>query len=215
MADEPQGVLRVSAPSAFGRQYVGPLVARFLARWPRVRAELLFVDRPPDLLEARIDVAFRLDVVPSSSFTTRRLGRSRRVICGSPEYLRRRGVPQHPDELRDHDCLVVGTTGRATWRLVSETAEVEVPVSARVRAEDGEALHAPMLAGTGLGYPPELAVADALRRGDLVAVMPAWSRATLPLSLVCPSQRQRDPKVRQFVELAWTELHDRAPWSVA
>jgi DNA-binding transcriptional LysR family regulator len=101
------------------------------------------------------------------------------------------------------------------WRLVSATAEVEVTVRARVRAEDGEALHAPMLAGTGLGYPPELAVADALRRGDLVAVMPAWSRATLPLSLVCPSQRQRDPKVRQFVELAWAELHDRAPWSVA
>lgn len=213
MADEPQGVLRVAAPSAFGRQYVGPLIARFLARWPRVQAELVFADRPPDLVEARIDVAFRLDVVPSSSFTKRLLGRSRRVICGSPEYLRRRGTPQHPDDLLVHDCLVVGTAGRPSWRLVSDTAAVEVPVNARVRADDGEALHGPMLAGTGLGYPPELAVADALRRGDLVTVMPEWSRATLPLSLVCPSKRQRDPKVRRFMELAWAELHDRSPWS--
>jgi DNA-binding transcriptional LysR family regulator len=67
------------------------------------RGEALELVRPPDLVEARVDVAFRLDAVPSSSYTTRRLGRSRRVICGSPEYLRRRGVPEHPDDLRDHD----------------------------------------------------------------------------------------------------------------
>jgi DNA-binding transcriptional LysR family regulator len=102
---EPQGRLAVTASVLFGRRYVAPMVSDFLRRHPKVSAELLFVDRVVDLVEEGIDVAVRIAHLPDSSLVALPVGKVRRVVCASPEYLRRRGTPRAPQDLREHTCI--------------------------------------------------------------------------------------------------------------
>src|SRR5882757_3813889 len=91
---EPQGKLTVSASVLFGRRYIAPIVSAFLGRHPDVSAELLFVDRLVNLVEEGVDVAVRIAHLKDSSLMATTVGRVRRVVCASEQYLRRQGVPQ-------------------------------------------------------------------------------------------------------------------------
>ena len=96
---EPKGELALTAPMAFGRLYLLPIVTEFLKSFPRVTARLLLVDRVVDLIEEGLDVSLRIGALPNSSLIATRLGAIRHVTCASPSYLAKRGVPSEPQEL--------------------------------------------------------------------------------------------------------------------
>src|SRR5207302_6383348 len=104
---EPSGTLRISAPADAGSYFVFDAVADLLARYPRVKADVILTDERLNLIEERIDVAFRAGPLEDSSLVARRLSPTHHLFCASPRYLDRAGMPRKPADLRDHDCIVL------------------------------------------------------------------------------------------------------------
>ena len=102
---EPQGILRVALPASFGNQHVAPLVPDFAARYPKVQLALSLSDRYVNVIEEGFDLAVRIAELEDSSLAARKLAPNRRVVCASPEYLRRHGTPRTLEELAQHNCL--------------------------------------------------------------------------------------------------------------
>ena len=111
---EPQGVLRVALPASFGNQHVAPLVPQFAARYPAVQLLLSLSDRNVNLVEEGFDLAVRIADLEDSSLAARKLAPNRRVVCATPDYLRRHGTPRTPQELAQHNCLLT-TDFAGTW----------------------------------------------------------------------------------------------------
>jgi DNA-binding transcriptional LysR family regulator len=115
---EPEGKLTVTASVLFGRRYVAPIVFDFLRRHPKVSADVLFVNRVVNLIEEGVDVAVRIANLEDSSLVAIPVGRVRRVVCASEQYLRRHGVPQVPNDIRKHICVRhVGLVPRSEWHF--------------------------------------------------------------------------------------------------
>jgi len=113
---EPQGKLAITAPVVFGRRYITPIVNAFVRRYPKVNIDLLLVDRFTNLVEEGLDVAVRVGELPDSSLVAVPVGQARRVICASPDYLRRQGKPRVPQDVAAHRCVrFTGVAPRDEW----------------------------------------------------------------------------------------------------
>ncbi len=149
---EPQGRLAVTASVLFGRRYIAPIVSEFLRRYPQVSADLLFVDRIVNLVEEGIDVAVRIGHLPDSSLIATPVGKVRRVVCASPEYLQRRGTPRTPQDIRAHACVRhTGLAPRADWHFRVGRRAVTIPINAVVTCNDIDSSLGACLSGRGLG----------------------------------------------------------------
>jgi DNA-binding transcriptional LysR family regulator len=127
---EMQGKLTVSASVLFGRRYVAAILNRFLQRHPGVTADLLLLDRLVNLVEEGVDVAVRIGRLQDSSMVAVPVGRMRRVVCASEQYLRRYGMPQVPNDIRKHRCVRhVGLAPRSEWRFRVGNRAVTIPIS--------------------------------------------------------------------------------------
>ena len=129
----PRGELTVSAPFAFGRLHLVPVLAEFVAMFPEVDIHLDLLDRPANLLEEHVDVALRLGPLADSSLIAIRIGEIRRVLCASPAYLKSRGTPTSPDHLSKHDCIsFLAFQSPTTWTFKRDQIEYVVPVRSRL-----------------------------------------------------------------------------------
>lgn len=165
-----EGLLRVSAPAAFGVLHLGELIAGFHRLHPAVTVELGLNDRHVDLLEERWDTAIRIGKLADSSLVARRLADVRLNICASPAYLTHRGTPRTLDELTNHDCLgytLSSLAGSSHWGFGPD-GSIRVPVQGSLRANNGEVLVQAAIAGHGLVYGPRFITAAALADGRLV-----------------------------------------------
>lgn len=198
---KPRGRLRVSAPMTFGLLHVVPAVPEFLERHPEIELDLQLDDRIVDLVEHGFDVSVRIAQLPDSSLVARKLATSRRVVCATPEYLKRYGTPRRPEELRQHRCLQYTflATG-TTWRLSSAEGEFLIPVRGPLQANSSLALKAAVLAHTGLGQFPLFVVSEELRSGRLVTVLDEYALPDLTIWAVMASGRTVTPKVRAWVD---------------
>jgi len=214
--EAPRGVLRVHAPATFGRLYLSPLIAEFLDHYPAVELELLYLDRTVNIARERIDVSVQLMQPVDDSLIIRRLGTSRRFVCGTPQYLSIHGEPRVPEDLERHVCLVIMNDDvPVPWHLKGPLGEVIISPRGRVRANNSEALNELMLAGVGLGYPPSFAVMNQLRAGRLRVVLTDWIEETLPIFLAFLPGRSEDPKVRVFLDFMITRLGRDSQWNPA
>jgi DNA-binding transcriptional LysR family regulator len=210
-----RGTLRVFAPSSFGRAFLSPIVDELLDAHPGVEVELVFADRPVDVVSERFDVAIQLVPLGDSSLVVRRIGESRHHLCAAPAYLAARGEPREPEDLRRHDCLVYSEAATAEiWHLEGPEREAAIKVRGRVRANSSESLLDLVLRGKGIGYPPVFVTAGLIAAGKLRPVLPAWQGRSLPIFLVYPAGRARDPKVRAFLDLLIERL-GKTDWSPA
>jgi DNA-binding transcriptional LysR family regulator len=198
---EPSGTVRISAPVTFGVEFFSSIVADFLARNPRVKAEILLSDERLDLVRARVDVALRAGALPDSSFVARKVGSGRRIFCAGPAYLARRGAPTVPEDLKHHDCIVSGdSTDGASWTFKSPDGPETVPVTGRLAVNVISLAVAAAVAGLGIAQVPEgLAISD-VRAGRLVQVLDPFVVDRTGLYLVFPSSRQMSAAVRAFID---------------
>ncbi len=142
-ASDVGGTLRLTASASFGRQFVSPLLPAFMARYPRVRLSVHFSDELQDLVSAGFDLAIRIGALHDSRLVARKLAANRRVLCASPDYLRRFGAPKTPEELGKHECLMlVGSHGRQDiWRLHDAQGQLHtVRINGRLESTLGEML---------------------------------------------------------------------------
>lgn len=198
-----RGTLRVSATSALGRRWVGPLVAAFAAQHPEVAVHLSLTDRVVDLVEAGIDCAVRVGPLADDRLIARKLADSRRVVCATPAYLKAHGIPETPAALAQHACLVL-TTGaalHADWRFrPPQGATTHVRVRGRLLSDNGQQVHDWLLAGQGLARRSIWDVADELAAGRLVEVLRDWSDEDAPISVCYASRRHLPRRTRLFID---------------
>src|SRR6266550_3299888 len=149
---EPMGKLTVTASAAFGWRYVAPIVHDFVRRYPKVTAEMLFVDRVVNLIEEGVDVAVRIAHLKDSSMVAIPVGQVRRVVCASAQYLRRHGVPEVPDDIRGHNCIRhIGLVPRNDWQFRVGNRQRTVPVNSIMTCNEIEGAVQACLKGLGLG----------------------------------------------------------------
>jgi len=198
----PQGLLRVTTSLNFSTHQLAPVIGEFLERYPDVRLELIPVDRVVDLIEEGIDLAIRIGRLGDSSFIARKIGEDVRLVCASPAYLERHGVPRRPEDLARHNCIYTraGTDhNRWPFRIDGERREVEV--NGRITITDGDGQFRLALQGLGIVRMTRLSMAAAIRKGELVSLLEEFSdEEPVPIHVVYPHRRHLAPKVTAFVD---------------
>jgi DNA-binding transcriptional LysR family regulator len=195
------GRLHVSAPSLLGRLRLAPMLPEFLAAHPLVSIDLMLVDRPVRLADEGIDVALQIGPLEDSGLIVRKLDDIQLVVCGAPDYLRRRGEPATPDDLAGHDCLAFGDVpGVADWSFQDGTTRRSLRIPTRVCANDFDTLIGLSVAGAGLVRAPSWQVAPLLAAARLRTVLKGYQRPPTPLSVLTLRNRLVVPKVRAFVD---------------
>ncbi|EDM79466.1 putative LysR family transcriptional regulator [Plesiocystis pacifica SIR-1] len=206
---EPRGTLRLTVPDAFGRRVLMPLVRGYLERWPSVRVEISFTDRPVDLVEEGFDLAIRIGGASASEgLISRVVARYEVFMCASQAYLDAEGTPRTLGELEAHEGIVFrsGTTSQA-WTLTSADGErARHRPRSRVALDSGEAIRDATLAGLGIGYLPEFLVGEDLGAGRLVRLLPEIDAGVAQIVALYPSKRMLEPRVRQFIDLVIAQL---------
>ncbi|PPQ35311.1 LysR family transcriptional regulator [Rhodopila globiformis] len=198
----PRGVLRVSAPLAFGSLRIPAMLPAFAHQYPDVTIELTLVDRTVDLVEEGIDVAVVIGDIPNSSTMTRLLGMTRIVACASPAYLARKGTPQTPDDLANHNCLIhtVPVMPRG-WAFVAPDGRPHVvKMAGNFLTNSVTALLTAAVAGQGVILTPSYLVAKAVKSGRLVTLLGGYTAPEIPIRLVYPPGRYPSAKVRAFID---------------
>ncbi|MBD3625202.1 MAG: LysR family transcriptional regulator [Rhodobacteraceae bacterium] len=204
-AQRPTGLLRITAPQEFGRLYIAPLVAEFLDAWPEVKAELLLVDRPVNLVEEGYDVALRIGDLPSSALLGVRVGYVRRVVCGAPSYLARYGRPEDPAELAESHRLIVTGTAVREWRFGLDQ-RMAVRLDPQLCVNSVAASIGIAQQGWGLCRVLSYQVAEDLEAGRLVAVLERHEPAPAPVHILHPGGRKTPAKLRAFIDFAAERL---------
>jgi DNA-binding transcriptional LysR family regulator len=205
----PRGELHVTAPEVFGRRHVLPIALEFLADNPEITLRLFLADREINLVEEHIDVAVRIGHLEDSGLIATRVGAVERVICASPAYLARRGTPQTPEDLKEHDGITFrGFPIAPEWRYRKDGAAFVVEPKTRLAVNTTDAAIDAALADLGIIRVLSYQVAEELRSGALQLVLKEFTPEPLPVSLVYPDAGLLAPKVRTF--LNWTAPRLRA-----
>lgn len=213
-AGQPRGTLRVTASVSFGLKCLVPLLPTFTALYPDLTLDLLLTDANVDLVAERIDLAIRLGLLPDSSLMAQQLCRTRYLVCASPQYLREFGQPQSPQEIEQHNCLLFPLAGfRSKWRFrTSARAETEVLVQGRTLISNAIGLQHCALTGMGLALLPSWLIADDLRAGTLVSVLPDYEVTATDFNtaawMVYPSRAYVPLKVRALIEFLKASIQE-------
>ncbi|WP_294189808.1 LysR family transcriptional regulator [uncultured Sphingomonas sp.] len=206
----PTGLLRVTAPTSFGRLHVAPRLHRFLDAYPSVTLSFDLSDAFVDLVAEGVDVGVRIAGAVQPGLEVHRLGDSRRVLCASPGYLARAGSPARLGDLGSHTLLAA--EGQMPWRLVSDTRRTSVDHASRVETNSSELVRELALSGVGIALRSLWDVGEALRDGRLVRVLPEWEGTRdVAIWALHPRAPIVSPAVRAFVAFLH-ETIDPAAW---
>ena len=198
--DEPSGTLRVSAPIAFGRRCVAPVLGALAARHPRLAVVLELDDHVVDLVGEGLDVAIRIGALVDSTAMMRKLADNRRILVAAPSYLDRVGRPTKPNDTAGHAFLRYGKTV-APWRLHGpDGATLDIAAAARLRVDDGDVVHAWALAGHGIMLKSEIDVASDVAAGRLERVLPDWHGGEAPVVALYPAAQHYPLKTRALLD---------------
>jgi DNA-binding transcriptional LysR family regulator len=199
---EPSGRIRVSAPTLMGRLLVAPLLAEFLRRYPSLTLDLLLVDRTVDMVEEDIHLSLRVGHLPDSQLVARKLADLRMIVCASPAYLERRGVPQTPVDLGRHDCLVFSDTpGIAEWRFKDGSkTERRIRIAGRLWMNSLDALVLAAKEDTGVVRVPLWQVEADIATGALQRILRDYEPPPTPLHLLFQPSRLASAKTGIFVD---------------
>lgn len=204
-ASRPRGRLRVQCMASFGQHYLAPMLADFCASHPELTLDYSTSQYFPDLLARGVDVSLYLaETLADSGLVARRLGTTFAVVCASPEYIARRGEPQEPADLREHDCLrLVNPSITPEWRLTDGAGPVQVlALEGPLVADTPELLLDVTLRGAGVTLLPLFSVIDAIRAGRLRRVLPAWRSPDIGVHALLPSRHFMDAKTGAWLEWA-------------
>lgn len=217
---EPVGRIRLASTFGFGRLWLGPAIAAFQARHPRLEVQLQLTEHLPDLAVEGFDGAVWLWAVRgqrASEWTGRRLARNQRVLVASPDYLRERGTPGSVEELALHDCLAVRENEQSdVWRLQRERdrAEVRVRVRGPLSSNSGELVRDWCLAGRGIMLRSLWDISAALASGELVRVLPGYAMTDADIHWLAPHTASTPKRIRLLVDFL-AERFRAEPWKAA
>ncbi|MGM9490753.1 LysR family transcriptional regulator [Ideonella sp. YS5] len=213
----PQGLLRVNATLGFGRSHIAPLISAFVRKHPAVEVQLQLSVNPPALTEDAFDVCIRFGAPPDSRVIARNLAPNRRLLCASPSYLAKRGVPKTPSDLARHNCIGIrqGEEAYGVWRLTSgrgrQATSQAVKVRGNLTTNDGGIAVNWALDGHGILMRAEWDIERYLKSGRLVQVLPQYSTPDADVYAVFPQRHQLSARVRAFVDFLARSFAQQGP----
>ena len=211
--DHPKGQLHIAATVAFGKAQILPVLPTFMAKFTDVRVSVDFSDRKLDFSQDQIDVAILFtEQIEDQSLVARKIAHNRRVICASPEYLRREGKPLTPEDLQEHNCLQLSTVSRFNDWHFKEFEERGLRLRSNFDANSADALYHATLAGLGVSRLSTYLIGNDLRKGRLVRVLPDYEDNGSDIYAVYSARRNLAPKVRAFIDHLVNEFSPVPPW---
>jgi DNA-binding transcriptional LysR family regulator len=201
-ASTPQGVLKISLPVTFGRQWVAPSLASFLARYPQIKIDAHFTDRIVDVIADGFDVAIRVGALNDSSLTARRIASYRNILTAAPSYLEKHGRPRSPADLKEHTCLGFPSHPYwPDWMLTKDGQRRTVRPNCPLVADNSEVILMAELDGAGISLLPDWLVGPSLRHKKLAHVLPGWTgKGDGGVYAILPPGRLVPTKTRVFVD---------------
>ena len=205
---QPQGALRITAPLGFARRVLAPLVPEFQQAHPKVTLQLRCSEHLIDLLNESVDVALRMGILTDSSLIARKIVDCERLLCAAPAYLSAKGTPAAPEDLLEHNCLLLRFPGSQQFRWTLQTAEgpQTLSVQGSFDADDGDLLTGWALAGQGIVLKPLWEVAEYIKDGRLLPVLPDCPPEGVTLSVLYPHRRLLPARVKAFADFAVTKF---------
>ncbi|GGC78753.1 LysR family transcriptional regulator [Undibacterium terreum] len=206
------GRLRICAAVTFARLHILPHLKKFLQEHPGLNIDVVLDDRQIDLLEEGIDVALRMGSLNDSTMTARKIGEGKRVLVGTPAYFATAGVPQTPEDLRQHQFVVYDRGAMATASTFRrEGKEVSIDVTeGRIRVNAAEGVRAAVLAGMGVAIATDWMFSPELASGEVVRVLSDWDLPSIDLWAVYPSGRMANAKARAFTSFVQATMENYA-----
>lgn len=210
---EPRGTLRINAPVAFGTRHIAEPIAEFLQRHPDLNVEMELSDRMVDVVDEGFDLAIRITRLPDSSLIARKLAPFSRSLCASPAYWEKHGRPEHPDDLRHHQCLLYTylLTGD-DWTFTGPDGECKVRVTGSLKVNNGDALLGAARNGLGVLNTPNFIAYEDIRNGRLEPVLLDYMASDANIYAVYPHNRHLSAKVRLFIDFLVERFSPVAPW---
>ena len=210
---QPNGVLRLSAPTSFGILHLHELIPRYIERYPGVQVSISLTDRFVDAIAEGFDLVLRIAELEDSSLIARRIAPCRRVLCASPGYLAKQGSPAVPQDLAIHHCLVYANDLKPdTWTLQGPGGIESVRVNGPVCADNGDLLRAAAIAGLGITLLPTFIVGEDIRRGRLQVVLENFRPPELAINAIYPSRRYLSARVRTFIDFIGAAFAGLPDW---
>jgi DNA-binding transcriptional LysR family regulator len=200
----PSGTLRIDMPVSLGRMVMLPLLARLMRDHPALIIDARFSDAYVDLVKDGIDVAIRTGDLADSSLVARRLGSQELLLFAAPSYLERFGQPRTLSDLDRHIAVLfrVPSNGRERpWNFRVRGRDVDIMPKSRIRADQGDALVQASVQGMGIGQVPHYMVAEELKSGALIELLPSLRPTPMPIWAVMPTSRLIPARVRALLDL--------------
>ena len=209
-----KGSLKIALPSTFGLMHMGPAINEFLQAHPEIEFDLDFNDREVDLIQEGFDLAIRIAKLPDSSLIARRLAPIQFVMCASPVYLDRMGMPESPDQLREHQCLIYSLLrDYEYWYLMDSTGkEIRTKIQPYLKASTGEFLKDAAVEGLGIILLPSFIAYKEIERGTLVPVLKDYKIPQIDAYAIYPQTRHLSQRVRAFVDFLVKRFEGTPYW---
>jgi DNA-binding transcriptional LysR family regulator len=208
---ELRGNLSVAASDAFGKDFIMPCIVKFLNRYPEVEVSAYFLDRVVNLVEEGMDVAVRIGHQPDSSLKALRVGEVRPILCASPGYLARNGLPLHPAELSRHTVIAAsGVSPRVEWKFGAQDDATVVRIKPRLTITSNEAAIEAAIGGLGICRLLSCQVGNELSDGRLQPILVSYEEAPLPVYVLHRGNKFGASKVRKFIDLLVEHLRAHA-----
>ena len=205
-----RGVLRVSAPTSFGRLHVAPHLLTFLDAHPELQLDLMLTDAFVDIVAEGFDVAVRIADLQDSSLVARRLAPNHRILCATPAYLAAQGTPETLADLPRHRLLAHNAD---QWRLEGPDGPVSVHVDSPLHTNSSEVVREAVIGGVGIALRSTWDIGQELRSGRLLQVLPGYGGSRrVALHAVYPSRRHLAQKVRVFIDYLAELYGPTPPW---
>ena len=207
------GPIRITAPLSFGTGYLAPALAEFAGMHPRVELDISLNDRTVDLLGGGYDIAVRIGNLSDSSLIARRIAPVRAHVLASPDYLERRGRPEHPRDLATHDLLFYANIPTyEQWRFRINNRLEHVKGHSRFRADNGEMLREAACAGLGIVILPSFIASSAIQSGKLEVVLRHFPLDEVGLHLVMPPGRAATARIRALIDFLAARFGPEPSW---
>jgi DNA-binding transcriptional LysR family regulator len=208
-----EGQLRIKSPTTVAAACLGALLSEFQVCHPAVSLDLVIMDRSVNPLEEGFDLVVGARPVTYPNVVDIPLCPYPIVLCATPDYLGLKGIPQHPSELVDYDCLTSALFG-TTWLFEGSAGALSVEVHSRFHANDSRVLLEATRRSLGLAMLPRYVADPCLSKGELVATLPHYPIASFWLKALVPRIKMRKPAVRELVSFLKTRMHP-SPWTTA
>lgn len=208
---ELEGHIRVKVPTTLGVLYLSDILNDFLRSQPMISMDIVLADRSVNPIEEGFDIAIGALPELYGRVQDRPLCLVKRRLCAAPSYLDRKGTPQHPGELVDHDCLVFTTSG-ARWEFQSPQGLIGIDVRPKLRTNDGAAICQAAISGSGIAVLGDYLAAPAMQAGQLVEILQPFELPDIWLKALVPTNRIELPRIRMLLDWLEQNLKPVTPW---